>query len=196
MADYVVNRQPQNHYPIQSKCSECEAEDKSVLPKLQKMDIAEDEEVQQKPMLQKMDMTEDEEIQQKPDLQAMSKRDYPEGFVDDEDQMYQSPIQMRTNGNPAEASSDLESHLSQSKGSGYRLPQDTQQQMESSFGADFSRVNIHTDSRAVQMNQELKAQAFTHGSDVYFNSGKYQPESTEGRKLIAHELTHVIQQRG
>ena len=44
------------------------------------------------------------------------------------------------------------------------------------------------------MNQDLNAQAFTHGSDVYFNSGKYDTGSSEGQKLLAHELTHVVQQ--
>jgi len=46
------------------------------------------------------------------------------------------------------------------------------------------------------MNKELNAQAFTHGRDIYFNAGKYDPESTQGKKLLAHELTHVVQQTG
>ena len=68
--------------------------------------------------------------------------------------------------------------------------------MEHSFGVDFNGVNIHTDSEAIQMNRELGAQAFTHGRDVYFNSGKFSPEQSEGKHLLAHELTHVVQQRG
>jgi peptidoglycan hydrolase-like protein with peptidoglycan-binding domain len=72
----------------------------------------------------------------------------------------------------------------------------TRSEMESSFGADFGRVNIHTDAEAVQMSKELGAQAFTHGNDVYFNKGKYNPGSGEGKHLLAHELTHTIQQTG
>ena len=49
---------------------------------------------------------------------------------------------------------------------------------------------------AVQMNQGLNARAFTHGSDIYFNSGQYQPGSSDGKRLLAHELTHVVQQNG
>ncbi len=68
--------------------------------------------------------------------------------------------------------------------------------MEPRFGTDFSNVKVHTDSSAVQMNQDIQAQAFTHGQDIYFNSGKYSPDTNEGKSLLAHELTHVVQQRG
>ena len=67
--------------------------------------------------------------------------------------------------------------------------------MEGAFGTDFSNVNIHTNADAVQMNQELRAHAFAHGNDLYFNKGKYQPETSAGQHLLAHELTHVVQQR-
>ncbi|WP_371357582.1 DUF4157 domain-containing protein, partial [Hydrocoleum sp. CS-953] len=68
--------------------------------------------------------------------------------------------------------------------------------MESRFGADFGNVRVHTGSQSVQMNKELGAQAFTHGNDVYFNSGKFNPGSSSGKELLAHELTHTIQQTG
>ncbi|AUP79057.1 eCIS core domain-containing protein [Flavivirga eckloniae] len=68
--------------------------------------------------------------------------------------------------------------------------------MESRFGSDFSDVKIHTGSEAVQMSRELNAQAFTVGNDIYFNQGKYSPNSDTGKHLLAHELTHTIQQRG
>ena len=72
----------------------------------------------------------------------------------------------------------------------------TMSQMQSGFGADFSQVRIHTDSNAVQLSKDLGAQAFTHGNDIYFNEGKYNPSSTSGQHLLAHELTHTIQQGG
>lgn len=135
------------------------------------------------------------ECEQEEMVNRMPKRDYPEGFVDDEDQMYQSPIQMQTQSNAAAtASPQLSSQLNQAQGSGQTLPKSTRGEMESAFGTDFQGVRIHTNQQAIQMNQELGAQAFTHGKDVYFNSGKYQPESTEGKRLLAHELTHVVQQ--
>jgi hypothetical protein len=72
----------------------------------------------------------------------------------------------------------------------------TRAEMEGGFGADFSNVNIHTGSEAIQLSKELGAQAFTHGNDVYFNEGKYNPNSKEGKHLLAHELTHTVQQNG
>ncbi len=92
------------------------------------------------------------------------------------------------------ASHNIENNLNASKGSGSPLPAATREQMESSFGADFSNVRLHIDSAAVQMNKDLHAQAFTHGSDIYFNSGKYNTSNTSGKHLLAHELTHTMQQ--
>jgi ABC-type phosphate/phosphonate transport system substrate-binding protein len=68
--------------------------------------------------------------------------------------------------------------------------------MEPRIGADFGSVRVHTGSEAVQMNRELNAQAFTNGSDIYFGAGKYSPSSSDGKRLLAHELTHVVQQTG
>lgn len=95
-----------------------------------------------------------------------------------------------------EVNSDFESKLHQSKGGGSKLSDKTRSQMESAFGADFGKVRIHTNSDAVGMNNQVQAHAFTHGSDIYFNEGAYQPEKKEGTKLLAHELTHVVQQGG
>ena len=67
--------------------------------------------------------------------------------------------------------------------------------MSNAFGSDFSNVRMHTNSKAQQMNQGMNARAFTHGSDIYFNRGQYQPGSSAGKKLLGHELTHVVQQR-
>jgi len=66
--------------------------------------------------------------------------------------------------------------------------------MSSRFGIDFNDVSIHTDSRSIQLNRQLNARAFTVGNDVYFNQGEYNPNSWEGKHLLAHELTHVVQQ--
>jgi hypothetical protein len=95
---------------------------------------------------------------------------------------------------PSKSSSNIESSLNASKSSGSHLPQNTKQEMESSFGTDFSNVRIHDDTTAEQMSKDLNAQAFTHGSDIYFSSGKYDINSTAGKHLLAHELTHTVQQ--
>ncbi|WP_162415424.1 eCIS core domain-containing protein [Cyclobacterium roseum] len=93
----------------------------------------------------------------------------------------------------SEISTHLESQISQKSG-GSAMDPTTRKGMESGFGADFSQVNIHTDAQAVQMSQDLGAQAFTHGRDIYFNEGKYNPSSQSGQHLLAHELTHTLQQ--
>ncbi|MDN3689969.1 eCIS core domain-containing protein [Cyclobacterium jeungdonense] len=93
----------------------------------------------------------------------------------------------------SEINTHLESQISQKSG-GSAMDPTTRKGMESGFGADFSQVNVHTDAQAVQMSQDLGAQAFTHGRDIYFNEGKYNPSSQSGQHLLAHELTHTIQQ--
>jgi hypothetical protein len=87
-----------------------------------------------------------------------------------------------------------EDGLAKSAGKGSGLPKQTLGEMSSSFGNDFSSVRIHTDSEATRLNNQFHAQAFTHGNDIYFNKGKYDPHSTSGKHLLAHELTHVVQQ--
>ena len=104
-------------------------------------------------------------------------------------------VQMKGN-TEGVASSKIESQLNSSKGGGSPLPDETRTSMESAMGADFSNVRVHTNSSAVQMNKDLRAHAFTHGSDVYFNEGKYNPSGTEGGRLLAHELVHTVQQNG
>lgn len=107
-------------------------------------------------------------------------------------------IQRRSTENSSEsqAPNHVESQINSSRGGGNRMDTVTQNFMESRFGTDFSGVRIHTDSQAVQMSRELNAQAFTVGNDVYFNDGKYNPHSDSGKYLLAHELTHTVQQTG
>jgi hypothetical protein len=88
----------------------------------------------------------------------------------------------------------VESKLASTKGSGASLPDSSRHQMESAFGADFSDVRIHNDTDAAQMNNDLNAHAFTYGKDIYFGTGKYDSSGQSGRHLLAHELTHVVQQ--
>lgn len=106
-------------------------------------------------------------------------------------------VQMKKDGsNSNKPSTTLDSSLQKSKGGGKAMDSSTRSGMENSIGADFSKVKIHTNENAVQMNHSLSAKAFTHGNDVYFNKGQYNPKSSEGKHLLAHELAHVVQQRG
>lgn len=103
----------------------------------------------------------------------------------------EAPVQRKENG---AAPAEVDEQLQRSKGGGDLLPPATQQQMESGFGADFSQVRVHTGADAVQMSRDLNAQAFTHGRDIFFNEGKFQPGTKKGDQLLAHELTHTVQQ--
>ncbi len=91
---------------------------------------------------------------------------------------------------------DLGNRLKREKGGGKPMDADMRAFFEPRMQAGFDRVRIHTDSNAVHMNRELGARAFTHGRDIYFGADQYVPNSLEGKKLIAHELTHVVQQGG
>jgi hypothetical protein len=93
-----------------------------------------------------------------------------------------------------QAEEEVERGLSLSKSGGVPLKEGTRAEMEGHFDADFSSVRLHTDTHAASMSRALSAQAFTQGNHIYFGAGKYDPGSTAGKKLIAHELTHVVQQ--
>ena len=90
----------------------------------------------------------------------------------------------------------IERSIDGARGSGQGMDHGTRTRMESAFGADFSGVRIHTDTRADGLSQSLSARAFTTGRDVLFRQGEYNPGASSGRELLAHELTHVIQQNG
>lgn len=94
-----------------------------------------------------------------------------------------------------QVSDPLQNKINSAKGSGTALDGKTQAFMSGKFGIDFSKVRIHADDGAAGMNSELNAKAFTVGSDIYFNRGQYNPNSAEGKKLLAHELTHTVQQQ-
>ena len=80
------------------------------------------------------------------------------------------------------------------RGAGTPLPDTLRASMEQSLGGDFSDVRVHTNSAVAQANQSLNARAFTVGTDIYFRPGEYNPASQDGKMLIAHELSHVVQQ--
>ena len=94
------------------------------------------------------------------------------------------------------APSGMDAKLNSSQGNGSPLPENTRSKMESGFGSDFSKVNVHTGPAAEEMNNSIGAKAFTHGNDIYFNKGEYQPNTSGGDRLLAHELTHTVQQTG
>jgi len=112
-----------------------------------------------------------------------------------------SPVQQGSVA-PAEGMSDVasspsfENYIATLNGGGQSLPADTRDFFESRFGHDFGDVRIHTDSRAMASSAAINAHAYTAGNHIVFNEGRYSPEGSEGKQLLAHELTHVVQQSG
>lgn len=92
------------------------------------------------------------------------------------------------------AEARLDSSIAHARGGGQPLDSSTRMQMEDAFGVELSAVRTHTGSQAASLSRDLGARAFTTGQDIFFGHGEYDPGSTDGRELLAHELTHVVQQ--
>jgi 5-methylcytosine-specific restriction endonuclease McrA len=162
---------------------------------VQRETLPEEDELQMKPLvdqIQRVEMPEEDELQMKPD--ELQRETLPE---DDELQM-KPMLQMKGGGAIAvgEASTDFESAINSARGGGQSLDADLQRSIGQALGADFSGVRVHTDSQSDQLNQSIQAKAFTTGQDVFFRQGAYELGSRGGQELIAHELTHVVQQNG
>lgn len=91
---------------------------------------------------------------------------------------------------------DVEAAIGRTRGGGSSLDAGSRQRMGSALGDPLSDVRVHTDGTADALARSVSARAFTTGTDLYFARGEYQPSSTEGQRLLAHELSHVVQQRG
>ena len=136
-------------------------------------------------------MEEEDELQMKP-ISSIQR----EQSIEDNDKELQMKSLLQRSENPfeGEAPTDLESSIQRARGSGQSLDSGLQEKMGQAMGADFSDVKIHTDSQSDQLNRSIQAKAFTTGQDVFFRQGAYEPSSRLGQELIAHELTHVVQQ--
>ncbi len=157
-----------------------EEEEEELMPKIQMQIEEEEEPVQMKRMIQLQPVEEEEEMMPKLQMQ------------EEEEELLQAQTVETVSNN--KSPKWVQKNINSSKGRGSLLPPNTRSFMENRFGVDFSDVNIHTGSTAVQMNRTLGAQAFTTGKEIFFNRDKFHPESSSGKHLLAHELTHVIQQ--
>jgi hypothetical protein len=99
-------------------------------------------------------------------------------------------------GRTPEVPPTMESSLHTAKGGGQPLADSVRAAFEPRFDADFSGVKVHTDAQADTLNRSLNARAFTTGQDIFLRQGEYNPSSRAGQALLAHELTHVVQQEG
>jgi hypothetical protein len=118
----------------------------------------------------------------------------PERQTESEEE--EEPLQPKGESNQVvQVTSDLEERINALRGRGKPLSEAERAFFEQRFGRDFSQVRVHTDAQAAESAREVNAQAFTLGNDVIFSSGYYAPQTLAGKRLLAHELTHVLQQK-
>ena len=132
-----------------------------------------------------------EELQTKPEITPLQRQE-----ENQEELQTKSTLKSGEAIAGGEASPDLDTAINHARGGGQPLDAGLQQSMGQAMGADFSGVRVHTDAQSDQLNQSIQAKAFTTGQDVFFRQGAYEPGGRGGQELIAHELTHVVQQGG
>ncbi|MEQ1675992.1 MAG: DUF4157 domain-containing protein [Chitinophagaceae bacterium] len=111
-----------------------------------------------------------------------------------EDKKEDEKIQKKEAGSPATSGKTVSNYIGSLNGKGQSLPAQSNHFFSSKMGYDFSGVKVHTDKEAAESAKAINAKAYTIGNNVVFNEGQYNTESIEGRKLMAHELMHVVQQ--
>lgn len=114
---------------------------------------------------------------------------------EEEEQGKELQAQRQGPGEPTVAP-EVEGAITRKRGGGQALDTGAQEHIGSALGADFGGVRVHTDTEADTLNRSLNARAFTTGQDIFFRQGEYNPGTTGGQELLAHELTHVVQQGG
>lgn len=130
-------------------------------------------------------------VTQPPDGKAVPRQE------DNEDLLQMQPQVQRQHGESGMAlSPDLETAIRHARGGGQPLPETLRGRMEQAFGADFHDVRLHTGAQADALNRSLQARAFTTGWDIFLAQDAYRPGNSTGHELLAHELTHVVQQNG
>lgn len=166
---------------VQRKCAECEKEEK-----LQRTtDKKEDEKLQKKE-----DKKEDEKLMKKEDKKEEDK------LMKKEEKKEEEKLQKKETAGSSGSQGSASGYVSSLSSKGNPLPANANQFFSSRMSYDFSDVKVHTDKEAATSAKEVNAKAYTVGNHVVFNEGQYNMESGDGKKLMAHELAHVIQQNG
>lgn len=134
-----------------------------------------------------------EELQMRP-IEEASESEIQMEAMEVEEMIQEDSINKNTTKGSIPASTELTSKINATRGSGKRLDASVQNEMGHKMNQDFRDVNIHTGGDAAAMSNQIGAKAFTVGNDIYFNQNQYNPNSSEGKHLLAHELTHTVQQ--
>lgn len=137
-----------------------------------------------------------EYVMRMPDLEQLQRGENNEEVEQIELQHHdeEAVLQRSSSNSVPKLTAELKKTISGLQGSGEPLAPATRAFMEPRFGHDFSAVRVHTDATAAQTAQALSAHAYTVGRNIVFSVGQYQPEELAGRRLLAHELSHVVQQ--
>ena len=138
---------------------------------------------------------EEEMLQAKPLAEEITP--FVQRQVEPEEEEEEEELQTKaTSGHLSEVNSNLESHILSLKGGGQPLPESALAYFEPRFGHDFNQVRVHTNTQAVESARLVNAQAYTIENNIVFGEGQYNPKINSGKRLLAHELTHVVQQSG
>lgn len=103
-------------------------------------------------------------------------------------------LAQRSGDGPFDLDNETADRINRERGGGQSLDSTVQTKMSDATGQDFSDVKVHTGPESHALNESLSAKAFTTGHDIFFREGAYDPGSSSGQELLAHELTHVVQQ--
>jgi len=159
---------------VQRKCADCEKEDK--------VQRSPDKKEEKKKLHRMPEKKEEEKIHKKEDKKEEEKIHKKEEKIH------------KKEGTAATANASAPGYISSISGKGQSMDAGVRSFYENKMGADFSEVKIHTGKEAAESAKDINAQAYAYGNHIVFNEGKYQPGSGEGKHLLAHELTHVMQQ--
>jgi outer membrane biosynthesis protein TonB len=180
--------------PVQKASSEEEKKPVQKAEKEEEKPIQKAEKKEEDKPVQKAEKKEEDKPIQKEE--ANEKKEVQTKHEEDKKDEHPPIMHKKKEGSRTDKSSDIAERIKNTKGNGRPLSERTSRQMEQAFGADFSKVIIHTDGESDSLNKDLHSLAFTNGNDIYFAEGQYNPDSSSGKTLLAHELTHVIQQTG
>ncbi|MEM6282509.1 MAG: DUF4157 domain-containing protein [Chloroflexota bacterium] len=186
-------------FPVQAKMTvtpandtyekEADAVAASVVQKMQSPDIQRAEGEEEEMMMKRIQREEGGEEEE-----MMMKRIQREEGGEEEEMQMKRIQRAEVDEDGGDISSGLESEIESARGGGQSLPDNVAQKMGDAMGADLSGVKVHTDNKADELNSAVQARAFTTGNDIFMKKGEYNPGTKSGQELLAHELTHTVQQ--
>jgi len=195
---------PDDDKNIQRKCAECEKEEKlqkkpdnslsfgegrgEVVQR--KCAECEKEEGKTNPLDKAVGEPEPLEYYGKQELGAL-------GTISQQKKKEEMPVQKKDKTGQSDSVDYFDSKLSsEMNNGGIAMSPDLQTTMQNSFGSDFTNIRIHNDGISHALNEQIHAKAFTHKNHIFFNKNQFEPDSVKGKHLLAHELTHTLQQAG